>query len=136
MTLWERMEEFLYAAELGGIKSFTNHDVAHVLKVSPSRASQLIDAYQVAMTKPNCNTLFAIHREGRTASARWIIGQSTKDLRAMTAQFADDVENRIVSAVVPTMNHIGQLNPKALPQATKTLMRIGRLVQSLTDLGK
>lgn len=136
MTHWERMEEFLYSAELSGMKTFTNHDVAHVLGVTPSEGSKLIDCYQDAMTKPNCNTLFAIHREGRTKSATWHIGQTTKDLRALTAQYADDVENRATTVIAPMMEHITKLNPKAQPQATKTVIRIGRLIQSLTDLTK
>jgi hypothetical protein len=136
MTLWERMEEFLYHWDLAGHKSFTNHDVAHLLKIRPSSASRMIDAYQEAMTKPTLSTLYSIRREGRTASARWFIGHSTKDLRALTGQFADDVETRITGVVAPMMNHITQLNPKAQPQATKTIIRIGRLIQSLAELGK
>jgi hypothetical protein len=136
MTLWERMEEFLYTADLSGMKEFTNHDVAHVLGTRPSEASRLIDAYIEAMAKPSCNTLYAIRREGRTSGAVWHIGHGTKDLRALTAQFADDVENRVISVIAPMVDHITKLNPKAQPQATKTVLRIGRLIQSLAELVK
>jgi hypothetical protein len=136
MTQWERMEEFLYAAELSGMKTFTNHDVAKILGIRPKEASYLIDAYQEAMAKPNCNTLFAVHRTGRTTAAVWHIGHSTKDLRRLTGQFADDVENRLVSLITPMMDHITKLNPKAQPQATKLTLRMGRLIQSLADLVK
>jgi hypothetical protein len=133
---WERLEEFLFSADDSGTKVFTNRDVADAFGMAPRSATELIKAYQQAMVRPDLDTLFAIRREGRTVGTVWHIGHSTKDARALLGQFTDDVENRVTTVIAPMVQHITTLNPKAQPQATKITIRIGRLIQSLGDLGK
>lgn len=136
MTRWEQLEEFLDVVAFAGVKSFRYYDVAEVLGLAPGEASKLIQAYLEAMVSPSCVTRYTIHRTERTSAAVWHIGHSTKELRSLTGQFADDVENRVVGVITPMVDHIGESNPKARPQVTKTVLRIGRLIQNLADLGK
>jgi hypothetical protein len=137
MAQWEDFElGFLYPWALAGGTTFTSHDVANTLNVTTGKASEMVQAYLSAVPKPNCATDFAIHRTGRTRNAVWHVGHTVNDLRKMTNQFADDVEHRVVAAITPMIDHIADLNPKARPQATKTAVKIGRLIQSLADLAK
>jgi hypothetical protein len=136
MSRWEQMEEFLFSWELDGHDTFTNRTVARELDVTPRYATRLIAAYLAAMRNPTCNPLFAIRRVGRTSTAIWHIGHSAKDARAVSGQFADDVQNRVLAAITPDLDHIMALGPRARVAATKIVMNMGRLVQNLADLTK
>lgn len=134
MTKWQMMEEFLFAYNIAGNISFTNQEVADWFGIPNDEATSLIQAYQDAILSPNHDNLFFLAREGRTSNARWFVGENLKDLKRVTRQFGDDVQNRILVYIEPWVDAINRKNPRLSKRASRISMQIGRLIQQLEDL--
>lgn len=135
MRIWEEFEELLFAWNEVGKTSFTQTEVAEDLGVSGPRATQLIQAYLDAQLAGK-QTLFVLKRTGRTTNAIWHIGTTKDDYRKVLSQFSDDTENRISEYLSPMVDLIVDKNPRMRQRAIKTVLRIGRLVQSLEELAR
>lgn len=115
--MWEELEEsFLFELALTETP-FTNAELAEAWHISTSRASAYIDAYQEAQNRQDPQTLFVLHREGRTSTAVWHVGVRASDAREIGNQFADDVRRRVERAIEPSLTRLVQKNPRALRQA-------------------
>lgn len=121
---WEQLEAWIYDTHQDG-GNFTNYDVADGLEISNRQATYFIQAYQEAQRKPDSNTLYVIHRDGRTKRAVWTAGVRTADARAVSHQFFDDVQHRWLRAIEPDLAHIAERNPRARPKCKQISVGVG-----------
>lgn len=131
MSRWEEMEQWLYQT---GVSDFTSSELAASAGISPAEASGWIRAYQAAQAAPGMRTQYVIRREGRTSATVWKVGVTPEAVRGFSKQFANDVQRRVDSTVVPIIDAIVERNPKARKQAISTGVQIGRLVEQLAHL--
>lgn len=142
--MWEALEEFLFEWEIAGFDTFDSKTIDGWDGLPAGRTgSDLIQAYQEVMLvdgleKPR--TQYAIWRDPgtRTSQAKWKFKDwkelTLNDKRQMLQTFADDTLNRVTNWLTPVVEFAAAMSPKARKHLTKTLMGIGRLIQSLTEL--
>jgi hypothetical protein len=109
---WEILEN--YVSNQGGVGlAFNNAALAYDLGVSTWEASNMIQAYQEVQRLPRSQTLYVIHRTGRTRNAVWHVGASTADARTMSHQQVDDFGTRLIRAWEPDLVRMGIINPRS-----------------------
>lgn len=116
MTYWEQLETYLFdVAALG--RAFNCAALAEDTGLTGPEASKLIHAYLIAQTGPKARTQFVLTRHGRGSAAMWHVGVRTVDVRALGKQTVSDFKRRLTRFVIPTLERIEQLNPRAIPAA-------------------
>lgn len=137
MKRWEQMEGFLwdvYTPEMTEA-TITNYDVAAGMGISPPEATGFIQAYLDEIQKgDDSRALFSLHREGRTRNAYWVVGARAKHARGLGIQLADDVSLRIERAVIPQLERMAALNPRAVPVVQTLVLSLQMEVDRLKQL--
>lgn len=114
---WERMEAWLFDQDRDDRPvedlRFTNIDLAKAMRVDRREASALIASYLDAQRAPKSNTLYVLHRTGRTSTAVWQVGQRTADAREIAGTLFDDVEVKVKQAFAPDLKRLAEKNPRA-----------------------
>lgn len=114
MRQWEVLEDYLTQAVVTGQQVFNQAALACDMGISGPRASWLIQSYLDAQRRPNSQTLYVLHRTGRTSNAVWHVGSRAQDARELGRQHLDDMRLRVVRAMEPDLIRMGILNPRAV----------------------
>ena len=114
LTRWEMLELFLFDHNKAGTR-LTSREYATDADISPSEASDRIQAYLSAQRGPKSKTLYVLHRapNTRTSSAEWLVGIRTKDARDIGTAFQSDVLRKVKRAFEPDLRRLAVLNPRA-----------------------
>lgn len=116
MTHWEQLEGYLFdTAALG--RSFNSKALAADTGITGAEASKMIQHYLIAQTGVRSRTQFVLTRRGRGSGAMWHVGVKTSDVKALGKQTVADFKRRLTRFVIPTLERIEQLNPRAIPAA-------------------
>lgn len=75
--------------------------------------SASIQNYLGAQRRAGSETRYVLKRKGRTTSAAWTIGERSRDGKAVTRQFGDDIHRRVKRAIAPDLRRISEVNPRA-----------------------
>jgi len=105
---WEQMEDHITTLGLNGA-SFTAEALAATLGVPITEATLLIQAYLNRMVRQG-DTIYVLHRSGRTKAAVWHVGVRALDKVGLTDQACDDMRCRLTKTV-GALNAMARLNP-------------------------
>jgi hypothetical protein len=133
MRRWEALEEFMYDNDMDGAQ-FTSTQLATEMGLTRTEASSLIQSHLNAQTSRKAHTLYVLTRTGRTRNALWHAGARADNARMLGLQTGDDFRRRIDRVLAPTLERIGQKNPRALPAARAVLQGIDagvKLIESM-----
>ena len=121
MTLWEKLEEWLFEyVTFGG--TFTHAELVGGMHVSRERASAMIQSYQKAQRAKDSRTLYVLYRgRGRTAAAEWEVGVRTRNARRLGKTFGADVKVKWMRAVQPDLERIATVNPRAAATSRQSM---------------
>jgi hypothetical protein len=121
MARWQNVEAYLDTLPAGG--SFTSRDYASYANVPWPEASQCIQAYLDAQRSPKSRTKYVLQRArgSRTSTAKWLVGQKSKDVRARGLSFSSDVKNNALRAFEPDLRRIATINPGAARRAERVI---------------
>ena len=110
MTQWETVENYLTTT---GTQSFNSVALANDLGVTGPDASCLVQSYLREQRRPTSRTQFVLHRTGRTSQSTWHVGARAQDMRGMSRQHLDDMQITVTRALVPDLERMGFINPRA-----------------------
>jgi hypothetical protein len=121
MARWQDVETYLNTLKAN--ESFTSRDYASYAGVSWAEASQCIQSYLGAQRSPRSRTKYVIKRSVgcRTSSAKWLVGQKSKDVRSRGLTFSSDVKNNARRAFEPDVRRIASINPGAARHAERVI---------------
>jgi hypothetical protein len=91
---WEQMEDYITTLGLDG-QSFTAEEFAGTAGVTVHEATGLIQAYLGRMVRQG-DTIYVLHRTGRTKGAVWHVGARALDEVGLLDQAVDDIRCRNV----------------------------------------
>ena len=126
MARWERLESYLFDHDKGGTEFTAEEYAEEVGHDSIAEGTWDIQSYLRAQRRQDPDTLYVLRRvQGtRTRNARWAVGVRTRDVRAISTGFYDDVRARVHRAFVPDLLAIKAKNPRAAKEVETKLMGI------------
>jgi hypothetical protein len=125
---WEQMEDHITTLGLDG-QSFSAEEFAGTLGVTTHEATGLIQAYLGRMVR-NGDTIYVLHRTGRTKGAVWHVGTRALDEVGLLDQACDDMRVRN-GKTVGALTSMARINPAIDPDVQ---VRVAAMQYSQTQL--
>lgn len=107
MSLWRELESHLSAGQ-----TFSAAGLAYELGIDTVDASRMIQSHLDAQRRPKSATLHTLWRTGRTSASVWHVGERAADVRGNYNQWKDDTVHRVLCALVPDSERMGNINPR------------------------
>lgn len=132
MAMWQTLEDDIDDYGLIGT-DWSAAEYADFKGVEIPEASAIIQSYKTAQRGKRSTTKHVVHRVSgtRARSARWLIGAKAADVKQIGQAFAADIRCALNDAVVPDMQRIAAINPRA---AVKVQTAVDALVNGVVPI--